>query len=607
MLARLPLARRLSQALQAPPARWEPVFFLACVFALFLSVGYFQVSPTQPASLEGDHLFLLSGAKNAIKGYWGRFSPLQGVPDPRDGLYYPGFESSMRVLAWIAGRLTSNPFVFVHLFYIAGLTAVAGAYYWTLRRLGISAWLAVIGALAAAVTPYLEERIYFHDALALSFSVPVGFGLALRLGRDAATATLRSFLLDPMVLGAMLIVGTSGLYYAFYSVLIAVFIGAAVSIGERRLFPLLAALLMAEVVLVLLVLSGWGLDFPALLSPKGAGSGASQPQRYALEQLFYGLNLQGAADRFTFLHKVAVGVADTKRLLPIVEGDRGAWPALPLTVTILAAPFIAAAGQSRLRTLEGPAAPKLRLAVLCALVVAFLVLFGARGGLGYLFNLIATPQIRSDARVMPFLAFGVVVILCLFAEMARDSDRRWVRWAGPAAVGAVLIACAMGSMGAASRVQAATLADPKTQALESSVRGMLAAKDRGRLQTVLQLPVVSWPEAPWPKAGYNPYEQQLPYIFDRPTSATRWSYGASERQPGFRRLKAETAALDGVAGRARRMGFDGLLLEKRAYDARTLGAIQAAVEAQAGAACRLYDDASYALYALGCSAGAPAR
>jgi hypothetical protein len=355
-------------------------------------------------------------------------------------------------------------------------------------------------------------------------------------------------------------------------------------------------------VLVLLVLSGYGLDFPSVLKASG---GAPQPQRYAFEQLFYGLNLAGAADRFTFLHKVAVGVADTRRLTPILHGDGGAWPALPLTLAILAAPLISAAGQARLRTLQGPAAPKLRLVVLCAAAVVFLLLFGARGGIGYVFNLVATPQIRSDARVMPFLTFGVVVILCLFAEMARDSVRRWIRWAGPLAIAAVLLACATGSMGVAARLQSATLADPKAQSVKASVHGLLAAKDQARLQTILQLPVMPWPEAFLPRPGYSPYEQQLPYIFDRQDSATRWSYGANQSQAGFQRLKAQTARLDGLDDRARRMGFDSILVEKSAYDPKTLVEVQAAVAAQAGLACRLYEDQTYALYSLGCGAGAP--
>jgi hypothetical protein len=154
-------------------------------------------------------------------------------------------------------------------------------------------------------------------------------------------------------------------------------------------------------------------------------------------------------------------------------------------------------------------------------------------------------------------------------------------------------------------LQSATLEEPKVKALRASVQGMLAAKDRAKLQTILELPVFPWPEVLWLKRGYSPYEEQLPYIFDRSDSTTRWSYGAHEKQPGFKRLQAQTAQLDGLAGRARRMGFDGVLIEKRAYDANTLAAVEAAVGAQAGAQCRLYEDQTYALYALGCATGAP--
>jgi phosphoglycerol transferase len=601
MLARTHPFKRLCEVLQTP-GRWEPAFFGLAVLALMLFTGYFQVNLAEPGSLTSDHVFTLVGAKSVIAQAH-HLPPKLGFPELRDEHYFPNFDSAYRPMFLIAGRLTNSPFVLIHILYLFGLTAMACAYYWSLRRLQISAWLAIVGSLAAAVTPFLEERTYFHDALALSFSVPLGFGLALQLGRDAPTASLKSFFKDPLILLSLLIVGTSGLYYAFYSALIAVFVGAAVSLGERRLFPIAAALLMAEAILVLLLLSGYGLDWSPILPAKGGGA-PHQVERVAFEQLGYGLNLAGAADRFAFVPKVAEEIADTARLTPIFVGDRGAWPALPLTLIILASPLICAAGQARLRTLQGPAAPKLRLALLSAATLTFLVLFGARGGLGYIFNLLASPAIRADSRVLPFLAFGAVVILCLFAEMARDSERRWMRWAGPAAIALILLAGAAGSFGLAARLQNATLANPGVKAVRTSLKGMLAAKDRAGLETVLQLPVLPWPEVLWLKPGYSPYEMQLPYVFDRLESPTRWSYGADEQQAGFKRLDAQTKSLDGLVERARRMGFDSIEIEKRAYDPGPLAAVEAAVDAQAGAACRLFDDPTYTLYALKCTAGA---
>jgi hypothetical protein len=603
MLARTHPWKRLSKALEEP-GRWEPVFFLVSILAVFLFVGYFQVRLTEPAALTLDHVFSLSGAKSLIRGHGGRFEPQLGFPEPRDLLYFPSFEPIDRIAFWIGARLTDNPFALVQIVYALGLPVMACAYYWTLRRLEISAWLAVVGTLGAIVTPYLQERIYWQDALALSFSVPVGFGLALQIARQASTATLRSFFMNPMVFGAMLLVGTSGLYYAFYSVLIAVLVGVAYSAGERRLFPLLAALVVAEVVLVVLLVGGYGLDLPAVLKAKG---GTPQPQRYAFEQLAYGLDLTAAADRFTFMPKVVTGISDVKRFGLYLSGDLGAWPALPLTLAVMATPLVMIAGQARLRTLEGPAASKLRLAVLCATLVVFMVWFGARGGLGYIFNLVAMPQIRADSRVLPVFTFGAVVMLCLLAETARDSDRRWIRYGGPLAVALVLLVSAASSFGAAAKVQSANLADRKTQALRASVQQMLVAKDKAGLQTVLQLPVITWPEAVPDKMGYMAYEQQLPFIFDRRDSATRWSYGANEKQPGFKRLQALTAKLDGLPERARGMGFDSILVDKRAYEPTVLAKVEAAVAPQAGSPCRLYEDQTYALYALACVAGASSR
>jgi hypothetical protein len=604
MLKRTHPLKRMSQILREPGC-WEPVFFIIAALSMLLFSGYLQINWASPGSLSLDHLFSLTGAKDTIRAYAGQSGELLGFPEPRSYLYFPNFDWSYGVFYSVAGHLTRNPFVLIHFLYTFGLVSMGCAYYWTLRRLGISAWLAVLGGLAAAITPYFQERIYNQDDLALSFSVPVGFGLGLQIARNAQAGTLRTFFLNPMVVGAMLVIGVSGLYYACYSVLIAAFIGLTASVGEGRLFPILAALLIAEVVLILLVLCGYGLHFPSIAQVGGAG--AAGPDRFPFEQLVYGLNLAKAGDRFSFIHKVAVGIDQTAKVNVLAPGDGGEWPGLLLTLAVLATPLVAAAGQMRLRTLQGPSAPKLRLAVLCATIVLFMVWFGARGGLGYLFNLILAAQIRADSRVLPVFTFGVVVMLCLFAEMAKDSDRRWVQYAGPSAIALVLLVSAGGSFGAASAVQTATLVDPENRQLMASLPPMLAAKDKAKLQTVLQLPVVTWPEA-FPNAlHYISYQQQLPFVFDRIDSKTRWSYGANEKQAGFRRLQAHAAVLPGLDDRARRMGFDSILVDKRGYDAQGLAKVQAALGPLSASPCRLYDDRRYTLYALNCAMTAPAR
>src|SRR6185437_1047639 len=139
---------------------------------------------------------------------------------------------------------------------------------------------------AMVLAPYLAVRAYAHDFLALQYSVPLGVGCALEIGVSARWRRLRDFLKDPFVLTAILVVGASGLYYAFYSVMLAVFAGAACAIGRRRWLPALAAGAFAVSIFVVLLLAGYGFDLPAVLSGEMAG-----PHRFPFEQLVYGMEI----------------------------------------------------------------------------------------------------------------------------------------------------------------------------------------------------------------------------------------------------------------------------------------------------------------------------
>ena len=567
------------------------IFAVGAVICLGLT-GYFQMQTGLPASLDGDHLFLLTTAKSYINGHGFRFDSHLGFPDERDYLYFPSFDLSFRSVLWLAAHLTQNPFRAAHMLYVFGLVAMFGFAYWTLRRLGVRAWLAVIGSLASIMTHFLAIRAYIHDTLALSISVPLGLGLALSIGLGPRDRGLKRLFADPYVLVAVLIIGTSGLYYAFYSVILTLFAAVGAGAAQRRLSPLIMAMAVSIPIFLLLVFSGFGFDLGAGLSLQ-----AAQPHRMPYEQLLNGLDLPASALPFRFLPKVADAVAQSQAAVPAAFANEGIgeWPALALTLVLLTTPLILAGCQLLTKDSAQREDPRLRLIGFCSALVVFAMLFAARGGIGYLFNLLVSPVIRADARIMPFLTLAAIILVCAGAELASSSSRVWMRWGGPAAAAVVLLVSAKSEFGILHRIQVKGLAVPSTQAARTSFPAMLLAKDQAGLKTVLQLPVVSWAEAPLQRE-FQPYAHQIAYIYDRPGSPTRWSYGSNERQPWFYFVQFEASDLPHLDQRARMLGFDSALVAKSAYDPRDLIKLQAAI--LKGGACRLYEDPSLALYAL---------
>ena len=456
-------------------------------------VGYFKLDWTKPARLDADPLLLLTFAKGLINGHGFRFDAQLGYPDVKDGLYFPNFDLSYRVFMWLAARVTSNPFLIANLLYVAGLSAMYGLAYWVLRRLTVRRLLAGCGALAYVLTPFLASRIYGHDALTLSVSVPLGFGLALMIALSRQEQDLKGFLRDPLTIATVLVVGSSGLYYAFYTLMFMAFAGVAASAAQRRWFPLQAAASAGALLFVMLVYAGYGFDLLTALGPKFVA-----PHRAAYEQLLYGLDLSSAATPFQRIPKVAQGIAQAHAALPestIAREGEGEWPALPLTLALACAPLIAAVSHGA-RGFGEDAGKWLRVLGACSILAVFAILFGARGGLGYLFNLLVTAEIRADSRLMPFLVFAAVVILCAAAELAATFPWRWLRWAGPALAAVALVVSVAPAINAAPKKMHFYMDGPLEQRLRDSTPLMLVAKNRANLRAVLELPMASWPEAP---------------------------------------------------------------------------------------------------------------
>lgn len=569
------------------------VLALGGLATLFLS-GYGRIDLHRPARIAGDHLFVVTYAKSYIEGHGFRFNAQLGFPDVQDSLRFPSFDATYRIWLWLEARVMHNPFAAVHGLYIAGILAMFGFSYWALRRFEVSRWISALGAAAMVLTPFLTVRAYAHDFLALQYSVPLGLACALDIGMSTRWRRLQDFLKDPFVLTAIGVVGSSGLYYAFYSVMFAVFAGTACAVGQRRWFPILAASSFAVPVFIVLILAGYGLDLPLVLNGTIVG-----PHRFPFEQLVYGMEINSAGWSFQFIPKVAKDMSDAlAQVPPAFVNDLHEWPAAPLALVILASPLIAAIGLQASASREPAASsPQRRLITLSAIVVTFGLLFAVNGGLGFLFNMMVTPEIRADERLMPFITFAAIVVVASGAEAAMGLTSVGLRYGAAVTYAALLIWGMVPQFGGLAKIQKGTLADAASQQLLASTNAMLQVKNKASLGAVLELPLGSWPEQA-PVHSLDLYQHQLPFILDRPGSPTRWSYGANDRQAWFPMLQFALNDPNGAVGRMRAMGFDSMLIEKRGYDAGELQTLQAKLGAQLSPSCLLFDDERMALYAL---------
>ena len=396
--------------------------------------------------------------------------------------------------------------------------------------------------------------------------------------------------MSPFTALTVLVVGTSGFYYAFFAAMFLMLAAMGVSARLRSFVPVIGAVCISAVMVLLLLLSAYGTHVPELLT----GGIPSQPSRPAWHQLYHGLLISNSLHvyrdigimRERFAAYMAIITTPIGMGVLVGEAYMNEWPGAFLTTIILAAPAaVVILGSVRSET------PRMSLIYLCSGLITFGLIFAIRGGLGYAFGYFVTGAVRAQERILPFLTFYAIVIACMACAAPK---LRSVRAALATVLAAVLALGCYPSRGILSVRQSAGRA-PMADQLQSA-RAMLAAKEAASLTAILQLPVMPWPEAAMRGKMYGYMSMPLPYVLtDKLKQARRDGVtGLFEAQPEFKTLAALTTSDAGIVLGARKLGFDGILIEKSGYTPTELQSLTTALVADG--ACEKFNDQYRALY-----------
>jgi hypothetical protein len=561
----------------------------AAVLAVLLLEGAYRLGSSVPLGLFGDHVFLLAPAKLMMEGQGFWRSDMIGYPLGQDSAYWPGFEPSLKLLLLALAHTGLGVFDVVKAFYVVGIALMAASAFCCLRKLNIAQWMSAVGAVAFVVAPYFAIRSVNHDFLSIYIAAAFGATMAIMICQARDADEFRTIVRSKFFLLGLFIITTSGLYYAFFSMLL---IGSATvtfSARARNLASLFVLAGISALMLVGLLIGGLGPSVFSFL--------ALAPRRMPVEQFYHGLSISDAIYTLDWLPGARRHIDAYNSIRPATLIGEGAaeWPGTPLTTIIIAAPLLVLYGintEIRDKSIVGMTA--------AAALICICVIFASRGGVGYLFNEFITPALRGQTRIMPFLMFLAIFIASAGVDCVFRTGPLPAKMVA-ALVPLALLVCAYGSSMELSKKQQRVANDKVSQDAIRSFRAMLDAKDKEGLTTILQLPIASWPEVP-PRNGFDFYTHHFAFIFDRRESKTRWSYGSSRLQPGFPELRAAIRVESDPAGaafRARTAGFDGILLEKGPFDPAELSSVISGIEGSLPPDCKLYEDRARVLFDVG--------
>jgi phosphoglycerol transferase len=516
-----------------------------------------------PFAYGADATFNLMVVRNLLDGGWVNTNASLGAPFGQELYDFPLGTDNLNLLALkVLATVTRDPATAMNVFFLLTFPAVAVAAVLVLRRLGLSRPASFAAAVLFAFVPFHFWRGETHLFLSSYVAVPIGAFLTLRtiegelLFARRTEGRLRWASRRSLgTLALCLVVASTGLYYAFFTVLL-VGVAAVVTAAARgRLDVLFSGLAVVAAIGASIVLN----VAPSLAYTAEHGANDAPVSRTADESELFGLKLmqlllpvdghrlEPLARRALHYEQTTITPAN-----PLESGQTlGLVGDLGFAALLLAALAGAVAGARR-RPPE-----LLRSASLPTLVA---LLFGITTGFATLFAYAVTPKFHAPGRISIFIAFFSLLAVAVLLDAA-------VRhWAGPRRAGltAAVAAAAIVVVGIADQTTSAFVPRWDGAAAEWRADAAYAREVRAALPegaSVFQLPYAAFPDNDAPGRSLD-YDGARPYVHG---AGLRWSYGAMKGRPEDWAAAFATAPADVAATAAAAAGFDALELDSRAY------------------------------------------
>jgi phosphoglycerol transferase len=482
-----------------------------------------------PFSYWGDATFYLMMVKNLVThGSYLTNSSL-GAPFGQQLYDFPQGADNLNLLVIrLLGLFTNDAALVWNLFYLLTYPVVALSALLVLRRLGISRASAFVCSVLFTLLPYHFLRGEGHLLLAAYWAVPLGAYLTLAVldgkrlfahradGRRVTCWLSKTTLLT---VGACLVIGSAGLYYAFFTIVLVSAAALVAGVVRRSRAVLLSGLVVVAAISLVLVVN----LAPSVLYHRthGGDSGAlarqpAESESYSLKVTELVLPVDG--HRIAFLARQSRRY-DNTTVLPENQVEAGQTLGTIGDVGFFALLFVAlvsCVAAARWRP------PSLLRHASFAVIVAFL--FGTTSGLATVFAYFVTPNLHVPGRISVFIAFfSLLAVAVLIDAAARRLFAPRRHWLGVF----LLPLLAIGIADQTTNDFVPTWAQTKGAWDADAAFGAAVDRVLPKGSMVFQLPYTAFPGYPAPGRMLE-YDEGKPYLH---TSGIRWSFGAMKGRP----------------------------------------------------------------------------
>jgi len=546
-----------------------PTVVVVSLIAAGLAMQWWQRPDLRlPFAYHGEALYNSVLVKGILEEGWHLSTPALGAPTGLDLRDVPMSDNNLHfALIWPVRLVTSDFARAMNAYFLLTFPLTALSALYVFRRFGLAAWPALCGSLLFAFLPFHFARGVHHLFLSGYFLVPLAVMVALWIMSTGMMVVdergrwrwCRRPLIESAIICAL--VGSAGVYYAFFACFLFLAAGLVIALRRRRLRHLATPVALVALTTIVLTVH----YVPSILYLARHGDTPSV-RRSPVDAETFGLRIVqlllpttghriGAVARLKDAFNAERGTDESDAASLGVVGSLGF---LALLGGLLFAPAPAAAA--------GAGAARRPWRDLGILNLAA-VLLGTIGGFGSLVALVVTSKIRAYNRISIYIAFFALFAVVLAADhVYRRYGRDPARRAGLAAAFAgVTVLGLLDQIGTRTAPNYARVAFDYGNDREFFER-VEALMPPGAM--IFQLPVIAFPENPSVHRMHD-YDHARGYLWSR---RLRWSYGAvrgRDEEAWQRWVAAQPprALVETVAD----AGFSGLYLNREGYPDGAVG------------------------------------
>lgn len=442
----------------------------------------------------------------------------------------------------------SSNWIFVTNFsYLAGFIIIALISLFVLKKLGIEEKIAVVMAILYACTPYHFMRGESHASLAFYVPAPIAVYYILCMMRGNVLKSENHFLNwnNVKYFMAMIVIGTGGVYYAFFSCFFLCVAGSYILINEKKLERL------KEILLSIILISGTVVTgyLPTLIYAWIHGKNNSGIVRSAEAMEIYGLKLSQLIMPITG-HRISF-LAELKNkfnhLYTVNENDTASL-GLVFSIGFLILLFYLWKNREK----KVPYICELTCLNIAALIYA------SAGGLVLIQGLFFA-MIRCGNRISIFIAFFSCVCLgILFTNFVkkRNISQRMV----------IILLTGLLTLGILDNTQVKYFDVEAMNSIVENDRSFIKAIGKSEAESgmILQLPIMRFPES-GPINNMLDYAPMIGYLY---SDKLQWSYGVFGGREGddlFTIFEQEDLSATDMVQIAAQMGYSGIYIDGNGY------------------------------------------